>query len=163
MPNGQVARSLWGESGRKRIILGHCEDNLTSCLQLTLDNTIRIAEIQYYFAITMNDDQRTVALVSLLDAADAQLYESSHGTLSVHKYCADDNLIVVDIKSIRCSIALVPFPPPDNPTDADRNLFFMFDDLGFDVAEMDVDAEVDANDADDAAVSNNDNMTTNVS
>ena len=106
----------------------------------------------------MNDDQRKVALVSLLDAADAQLYESSHGTLSVHKYHGDDNLIVVDIKSIRSSIALVPFPPPDNPTDADRNLFFMFDNLGFDVAEMDVDAEVDANDADDAAVSNNDNI-----
>jgi hypothetical protein len=131
------------------IIVGCCEDDLTSCIQLTLNNTIQVAEIQYYFAISMNDDRRKVALVSLLDAPDAELYESLHGTLSVHTYHGDDNLIVVDIKSIQSSIALVPFPPPNNPN---HNLFFMFNNLGFDIAEMDVDADVDANDAADDTV-----------
>ena len=174
LPNGQVARSLWGESDRKRrprrarnvtvnfLFLWNDVRKLISLFQLTLDNVIRVAEVQYYFAISMNDDRKYVALVSLLDPPDARLYESSHGTLSVHEYNGDDNLIVVDIKSIRSSIALVPFPPPDNPTDADRNLFFMFDDLGFDVAEMDVDADVGANDDDNDDVSSNDDITTDL-
>ena len=171
LPNGQVARSLWGESDRKRrprwarnvtvnsLFLWNDVRKLISLFQLTLDNVIRVAEVQYYFAISMNDDRKYVAL---LDPPDARLYESSHGTLSVHKYNGDDNLIVVDIKSIRSSIALVPFPPPDNPTDADRNLFFMFDDLGFDVAEMDLDADVGANDDDNDDVSIIDDITTDL-
>ena len=174
LPNGQVARSLWGESGRKQrprqarnvmvdfLFLWIGVRKLISLFQLTLDNVIRVAVVQYCFTISMNDDRKYVALVSLLDPPDARLYESLHGTLSVHKYHSNDNLIVVDIKSIRSSIALVPFPPPDNPTDADHNLFFMFDDLGFDVAEMDVDDNVGANDDDNDDVSSNDDITSNL-
>lgn len=100
-----------------------------------------MGEVQFYFSVSVDGNRKRVALVSLFDLPDPDLYKASHGVLSVSKYRGDNNLVVIDIKFIRSSISMVPFPPPETPTDVDHNRFFSYEDLGYDVAEMDIDVD----------------------
>ena len=95
----------------------------------------------FYFSISVEQNRKWVALISLFDPVDPDLYKVSHGALAVSKYRGDNNLVVVDIKSIRSSISMVPLPPPEGPIGLDCDLFFSFEDLGYDVAEMDIDVD----------------------
>jgi hypothetical protein len=101
--------------------------------QLTIGNSVRFAEVCFYFRI----HRRNVALVSLFSMPDEHLRTSSYDTLWVCKYSGDNNLIVVDAKSICSVVSMPPFPPPANPDDSDSNLYFVDEDLGFDVADLD--------------------------
>jgi hypothetical protein len=57
--------------------------------------------------------------------------------LWVCRYGGDNNLIVVDAKSICSGVSMPPFPPPPNPEDSDLDLYFIDEDLGLDVADLD--------------------------
>ena len=99
---------------------------------------MRFAEVLFFFIQIIDHSRKKLALVSLFGLPDEQLQVSSSNTLWVCRYSGEDNLVVVDAKSIQSVVMMAPFPPPDDPTDADLELYYVHQDIGFDVADLDV-------------------------
>jgi hypothetical protein len=85
----------------------------------------------------VNHRRRRLALVTLYGPPDAELRAKSFDTLWVCKYGGDESLLVLDVKSIQSVVSMVPFLPHDHPEDASPDLFFVNQDLGLDVADLD--------------------------
>ena|ERR1700722_13520727 len=97
-----------------------------------MQNTIRFAEVQFYFRINVNDAEKQVALVSLFSQPEVALRTASHETLLVCSYCGDDTLVVVEAQAILSVIAMVPFPS----VGPDSSKFFVVEKIGLDVVEQ---------------------------
>jgi hypothetical protein len=101
--------------------------------KVIIQNTIRFAEVQFYFRINVSGAQKRVALVSLFGPPDTALRAASYETLLVCKYHGDDALMVVDAKAIVSVVAMVPF----SSADLNSCRYFVVEKIGLDVAELD--------------------------
>ena len=95
--------------------------------------------MKYYFPATINDQRKALALISLFGPPDHELRTKSCDTLWVCKYRGDETLLVVDVSSIQSVVSMVPFLPLNHPNASNCDLFFVNQDLGLDVAELDGD------------------------
>jgi len=102
---------------------------------------MRFAEVVFFFVQKIDHHRKALALVSLFGHPNEDLRASSSDTLWVCEYRAEDSLVVVDAKSIQSTISMTPFPPADdqNPTNEELRLFFVYQDTGFDIADLDHD------------------------
>jgi hypothetical protein len=108
-----------------------------------LDDSIEFAEVQFFFRARIEEEDKTLALVSLYSEPDAELLEESYNTVWSCKYQGDDKLEVVDAKSISSVVAMVPLPIDDNEgsssgddRDSDDISYFVVEKLGLDVSSM---------------------------
>ena len=76
--------------------------------QIDIDGNINFAEVLYYFQIPLSAGTRTLAMISCYGSHHQELYEQSHKTLWVAQYLGEESLKVVDVKSIRSVVAMVP-------------------------------------------------------
>lgn len=101
-----------------------------------------MAEVQYYFRLTVNDVKHSLAMVSLYSPPDLELWKESHNTIWSCRYQGQANIRVVEVKSVMSVIAMVPFPVTGaGGVRAMENLrttgrFFMVEKPGLDVAPL---------------------------
>lgn len=79
------------------------------------------------------DKLRAFALVSLYSPPNEFLLQTSHTTLAVCKYQGERALVVIDVESILSVVAMVPF---DFLIDNDSDQYFMIEQVGLDVVEV---------------------------
>ncbi|VDC03551.1 unnamed protein product [Peniophora sp. CBMAI 1063] len=118
LPDKSEARSAWTE--KKKAL---SEVRMARMVKLVHNGVPRVAEVQYYFDVTLNDatsTRKTVAMVSLYDLADAALAEESLDTLHSFKYRGDAALAVVDIKAVQSIVAMVPFDILEHAEELER-------------------------------------------
>lgn len=124
LPNGQVARSAWGELARTSrqvrrsrnikvratiFLLAH----LLSCTSLQFkgdDNSCEFGEVKYYFQLRLAGDMRTFAVVAVHSRPDDHLLRLSSNTLWACKHGDDTSLAVIDVAKIESVVAVVPYP-----------------------------------------------------
>ena len=90
-----------------------------------MDGT-RFAEVQYYFMITVGGADKTVALVSLYSLPDPARLANSFGTNISCTYEGDARLCVIDIKSIKSVVAMIPR----------QGRMFVVEKMGLDIAHL---------------------------
>ncbi|KAJ7215250.1 hypothetical protein C8J57DRAFT_985982, partial [Mycena rebaudengoi] len=67
------------------------------------------AEVQFFFQATINDTKElAVALVSVYSPPDPALLEESFQTVLECEYFGEDALQVIDVKTIRASVGMIP-------------------------------------------------------
>jgi hypothetical protein len=70
---------------------------------------VEIAEVLFYFIVTINDQDLTLACVSCYNQPHEGLLKASHGTLLS---CTRHGIVkVIDVKSISAVVAMVPHQP----------------------------------------------------
>jgi hypothetical protein len=78
----------------------------------------------------LGNEIKGLALISLYDPPDPDLLRDSSNALWVAHYRGDDNLKVIDIKSIATCVAMIPFTkPPDGR-------FFVCEKMGLEVGNL---------------------------
>ncbi|KAG1864466.1 hypothetical protein C8R48DRAFT_601816 [Suillus tomentosus] len=164
LPNGQIARSHWRESLKSM----HATKPLrvSRNVKFSLDGVIRFGEVRYFTQLATetvgNDIGETewsfinVAVISLFSRPDNELLELSSHVVASCAYYGDDDIRVIDIKSITDVVAMVPHRPR-LPSGAVEDRFFMVEKPGLDVASFGilpvddaVEGEESDNDLDDA-------------
>ncbi|KAG1822722.1 uncharacterized protein BJ212DRAFT_1262965, partial [Suillus subaureus] len=86
-----------------------------------------------------------IALISIYSLPDAQLLDFSHGTVWSCIHEGDNGLQIINIKTIRAVVAMVPHCPT-LPSGITKNRFFMVEKAGLDVTLTGVKVEVDVQD-----------------
>ncbi|KAA1466965.1 hypothetical protein DENSPDRAFT_766810, partial [Dentipellis sp. KUC8613] len=144
LPNGQVARSAWKESlkplSRLRIArnvkVSCCLMSLTDLLtcqifQIHLHNQVHFAEVQFYFRLTIDGGQeKNLAMVSLFGPPDPNLLQLSSQAVWSCTYGGEQNMLVIDIKSIQSVVGMVPHT--SDPTWVDR--YFVVERMGLEIS-----------------------------
>ncbi|KAJ7263366.1 hypothetical protein C8J57DRAFT_1070616 [Mycena rebaudengoi] len=86
--------------------------------------------VQFFFQATINDTRElSVALVSVYSDPDPDLLLASFQTVLLCEYLGEDALQVIDIKSIKASVGMIPYPDEDG-------LYFVAEKMGLDVGDM---------------------------
>lgn len=86
--------------------------------------------MQFFFQATINDTRElSVALVSVYSDPDPDLLLASFQTVLLCEYLGEDALQVIDIKSIKASVGMIPYPDEDG-------LYFVAEKMGLDVGDM---------------------------
>ena len=98
-------------------------------------------EVQFFFQLKIDNEEETVALISVFGNPDQRLLQESSGALLVCEYRGNNSLEVV--KTISTCIAMIPFKNPED------NLFFVCNKMGVDVAFLGGAQEVEEEDDDD--------------
>ena len=104
-------------------------------LQILHHNAIHFAEVKFYFSKRVGDDLLAFALVSLYSPPNEYLLQKSFGTLAVCEYQGEEALVVVEAKLILSVVAMVPF---GFVLDGHSNQYFMIEQTGLDVVNVDV-------------------------
>ena len=95
--------------------------------------------MQFYFRHKHAGIEHTYALVSVWSEPDPQLLEESSQAVYACAYHGQDNLLVIDAKTIFAVVAMVPMRPANGDHSA---LFFLVDKPGLDtLASVDVNNE----------------------
>ncbi|KAF7322171.1 hypothetical protein MKEN_00741300 [Mycena kentingensis (nom. inval.)] len=122
LPNGQIARSAWKEVpkglNKVRMSRNYIDEDLDS---------EAYGEVQFYFRADFAGQEKAFALISVYSAPDVHLLEQSYNTLWVCKYRGDDALKIIEVKSIRSVIVMVPY---------DEGRVFAVHKMGLEVGEM---------------------------
>ena len=90
-----------------------------------MDDTC-FAEVRYYFMITIGGADKTVTLVSLYGLLDPVQLANSSGTNISCTYEGDARLCVIDIKSIKSVVAMIPR----------QGRMFVVEKMGLDIAHL---------------------------
>lgn len=77
-----------------------------------MDNIQEFGEIQFFFRARVNNEEQTLALISVYGPPDDELLEESYDTLWACRYHGEDNFQVVNAKQLLSVVAMVPFTPP---------------------------------------------------
>ncbi|TFY51304.1 hypothetical protein EVG20_g11063 [Dentipellis fragilis] len=126
LPNGQVARSAWKESLKPLSRL-----RIARNVKIRLHNQLHFAEVQFYFRFTIDGGQeKNLAMVSLFGSPDPNLLELSSQAVWSCTYGGEQNMLVIDIKSIQSVVAMVPHT--SDPTWVDR--YFVVEKMGLEIA-----------------------------
>lgn len=74
-----------------------------------VNSVVEIAEVLFYFIITINNHDLTLACVSCYSQPHEDLLKASHGTLLS---CTRHGIVkIIDVKSISAVVAMVPHQP----------------------------------------------------
>jgi hypothetical protein len=76
------------------------------------DKQISIGEVQYFFRLRAPGETEAFALamLSVYSPPDQALLNVSHGALKACTYFGQENLMVVDARSIISVVGMIPFP-----------------------------------------------------
>lgn len=76
------------------------------------DKQISIGEVQYFFRLRALGETKpfALAMLSVYSPPDQELLNISHGALKACTYFGQENLIVVEAKSIISVVGMIPFP-----------------------------------------------------
>ncbi|KAF9470351.1 hypothetical protein BDN70DRAFT_985196, partial [Pholiota conissans] len=128
LPNLQPVRTAWKERPKpmdkvrmSRIVKFHRPD---------AGKHPFFAEVQYFFQAEVQEKTEALALVSTFSPPDPELAKKSSGALLVCQYRGVAALEVILAKSIRTSIAMVPYKDPRN------GKFYVSEKMGLDIAFM---------------------------
>jgi hypothetical protein len=116
-----------------KVRLCHIFDLIATLINLQLNipgQLEKLAEVQYFFQVVINGEEKTVALVSLYTSPDQEVWNESNQTLWVCYRQGDRALKVIDVKTITAVVSMVPLP--SGPEGA----FFLVEKPGLDVAHM---------------------------
>lgn len=96
--------------------------------------------MQFYFRSKHTGAERAYALISVWSEPDPRLLGESSQAVYACAYRGQDNLRVIEAKSISAVVAMVPM----RPADGDRSTrFFLLDKPGLgDMASIDVDNDI---------------------
>jgi hypothetical protein len=103
-------------------------DKKTIKPQLEGDPELSFAEIQFFFFITVGDEELILTLVSLYLKPDLELLGRSNRTVWACLYQGNAGLAVVAAKSIISAVAMVPL------IHREENVMFVVEKLGLEVA-----------------------------
>lgn len=98
------------------------------------EGAVHFAEVYFYFIKTLAGTPRAFAIVSIYSPPDDYLLQQSHTTLVVCGHQGEENLTVIDAKSILSVVATVPFP---FLVGGRGNQHFVIEKIGLDVIEVD--------------------------
>ncbi|KAG1802426.1 hypothetical protein EV424DRAFT_1331454 [Suillus variegatus] len=141
LPNGQIVRTAWRETLRppERPI------RVSRNVKLVLDGDVRLAEVQYFTRLAAESgigedgpiwSWKDVAIVVMYSQPDADLLDLSFQAVSSCAYLEDD-IRVVNIKSIKAVVGMVPHKPT-LPSGVVENRFFLVEKPGLDIATFGV-------------------------
>jgi hypothetical protein len=94
-----------------------------------------LAEAHYYFQLRVNDEVKTLAIVTTFGPPDPWLFEASRTVLYSCKSLDDEGLVVVDTREILSVISMVPHRP-EIPGKAVEDRYFLHEKIGLEVAKM---------------------------
>ncbi|KAG1843970.1 hypothetical protein F4604DRAFT_1937843 [Suillus subluteus] len=126
LPNGQVARSAWKENAMS------WQPRIARNVKLSIDGEMSIAEVLFYFNMTIHDESKTFALVSQFSPPHAELLRRSFQTVVACHYGGDTSLKLVKVSAIQSVVAMVPHPFPG----IDNMLFYLIEWPGLDIIQM---------------------------
>jgi len=119
LPTGQIARSLWVESKpleKLRMARNIKVSNkfysiamTESLCKFTQGGITQVAEVRFYFVITIGSQDIALACVSCYSQPHEGLLQASRGTLWSSK--RQELIQVINIKSISAVVAMVPHQP----------------------------------------------------
>ncbi|KAG1897939.1 uncharacterized protein F5891DRAFT_1191249 [Suillus fuscotomentosus] len=126
LPNGQVARSAWKENAMSR------QPHIARNVKLSIDGEMSIAEVLFYFNMTIHDETKTFALVPQFSPPHAELLRCSFQTVVACHYCGDTSLKLIEVSTIQSVVAMVlhRFPVIDD------TLFYLIERPGLDIIQM---------------------------
>ncbi|KAG1729175.1 hypothetical protein EDD22DRAFT_146480 [Suillus occidentalis] len=126
LPNGQVARSAWKENGMSK------QPRMARNVKLFVDGHTSIAEVYFYFNMTIHDRQKTFALVSEFSQPHPELLEQSFQTVFACRHHGDNSLRLIEVSTIQAVVAMVPHQFPG----IDGTLFYLIERPGLDLLTM---------------------------
>ncbi|KAG1724977.1 hypothetical protein EDB19DRAFT_1915281 [Suillus lakei] len=126
LPNGQVARSAWKELAMTR------QPRMAQNVKLFIDGTTTIAEVLFYFNMTIHDEDKTFALVSEYGPPHPELLERSFQTVIACTYRGDASLRLIEVSHIQSVVAMIPHQFPS----IDGVLFYLVERPGLDIIRM---------------------------
>lgn len=152
VPNGQIARSGWKEKQKPldqvrmarntKVMLNFIASLEADHFQkIPLDGKHEIAEVQFFFRVEIEGEDRALALVSLYSRPDEQLLKESFNTVWLSQYQGTDHLTVVEAKSILSVVGMVPHQRDINSDDLE---YFLVEKPGLDVIFLSGYEEADA-------------------
>ena len=121
LPNGQIARLWWHEKRQpaKKVRIARNVKvgqrfftkriNLNKLIQLNLQETSCFAEVLYFFLVTKNSLQYTLAAINMFAEPNARVFKESYGTLQLCMYLGTNGIQIVNTKWIIEVIRMVPF------------------------------------------------------
>lgn len=122
IPNGQVARSVWGESrSRKKlrrttiVKVSHSLAYYTfACsnsesFKFSHNGAVQFGEVQYYFSLAFGDHTHPICVLSVFSDPDQQLLKDSHHAIYACHYLGEENLLAIDVKQIKTVVAMIPY------------------------------------------------------
>lgn len=101
--------------------------------QILFNNEIRIAEVIFYIALSQEEGDIGLALVSLFSKPDPALLRVSVNTLWSCEYLGDTALEFVNVKTVKSVVSMIPHSPTiQGAVSSER--FFLVEKPGLDVA-----------------------------
>ena len=101
-------------------------------MQVLHQNVIRFAEVKYYFMKIFGGTSKALAIISLYSLPDEYLLHRTYDTLCVCRYQGEEDIAVINAKSILSVVATVPFP---FLVGGHSDQFFIIEQIGLDVVE----------------------------
>ncbi|KAG0702249.1 hypothetical protein DFH29DRAFT_763492, partial [Suillus ampliporus] len=137
LPNGQIARTAWRETERPPEKVRPARH-----VKIVIEGETRVAEVLYFTRLPVeagiddDDNQiwvwKDVAVISMFSLPDNDLLELSCHTVSSCRL-EDDDIRVIDIKSILGVVGMVPHKPT-LPSGVTEDRYFMVERPGLDIA-----------------------------
>ncbi|KAF8836906.1 hypothetical protein BDN67DRAFT_991965 [Paxillus ammoniavirescens] len=125
LPNEQVARSAWKENLKPL-------DLFDDPTKIHLENATHFTEVHFYTQMKLNDDIKTVALVSFFSQPDPHLLHLSWHTFLSCVHSGHNALCVIEVKSIVSVVAMILHKTPGD----NRLRHFVVEKPGLDVATI---------------------------
>jgi hypothetical protein len=95
-----------------------CKENKSNnAVQLSLQGASHFTEVLFFFLVTKNGLQYTLAAINLFVEADPHVIEESYGMLHLCTYLGTDGIQIVDVKWITDIVRMVPFEYMHGETD----------------------------------------------
>jgi hypothetical protein len=101
--------------------------------QILFNNEIRIAEVFFYIALSREEGDIGLALVSIFSKPDPALLKISVNTLWSCEYLGDEALEFINVKTIKSVVSMIPHTPNIQGSVSGER-FFLVEKPGLDVA-----------------------------
>ncbi|KAF5331223.1 hypothetical protein D9611_013085 [Ephemerocybe angulata] len=108
LPSRDVVRSEWQESKRSP----DSPMRITRIVKFEHENLVRFGEVQYYFAMQLDNDEEVyhLAMISMASLLDQALLEKSSGSLRACNAPTGQDMVVVKVGSIQGVVSALPWP-----------------------------------------------------
>jgi hypothetical protein len=97
--------------------------------QFTIEDTLHYGEVQFFFQASVQNQIRTLTLVSTYSPPDPALLHDSYNTIWTTQYRGADGLEVIDVSSILSVVCIAPLP-------AREAHYFVAEKIGLEVAML---------------------------
>ncbi|KAJ6489577.1 hypothetical protein C8R47DRAFT_1215388 [Mycena vitilis] len=101
LPNGHIARCSWKEDDMEQL-------RTARHVKIRTDSGMELAEVLFYFILSVGDEERHVALASFFGPPNAHLLEISSNDYWSAQHRRDNDLRVVNIKQLSACVTMAP-------------------------------------------------------